>query len=229
MANKHVEFISLKVLVDKEKKRVIFAECGHDLVDILFSFLTTPIGTIIKLALTNSLTMGIGSMNNLYKSVKKMDVQHFRAKGYRAMLLIPRNGAESHCKNLKLRIDNADTKLFYCASRDCLASKFKLLSYYKHVLCECGNSMRYAKFLIENTASKCSSSAVEEEGVFVKALNRYMISDDLQVMPLCAAGTVALLSKSGVSDWSTIEERSFNLGVTEVCKMASFLSLSQVK
>ncbi|XP_014516124.1 uncharacterized protein LOC106773876 [Vigna radiata var. radiata] len=41
--------LSLKYWVDKEKKRVIVAEADGDLVDVLFSFLTLPLGTIIRL------------------------------------------------------------------------------------------------------------------------------------------------------------------------------------
>ena len=205
MANKRVDAISLKVLVDKKKNRVIFAECDPDFVDILFRFLTTPIGTIARLTFTNSLTMEMGCMNNLYHSVKNMDVQHFRTEGYKAKLLSPHNGAESYCKNLKLRIDNTEaTKFFHC-SPQCATSNFKLLSHYTQVLYDCGNLMKYQMSLSAETASK-------DGGVFVKELNRYMISEDLQVMPLCAAASIAIMSKSGVSDWSTV----YHMGVNEV-------------
>ena len=228
MASKSSDRVSLKVLVDKEKNKVIFAECDHDFVDILFSFLTTPIGTIIKLTRTNSLTVGISSMNRLYRSVENMDIQHFRTEACRAMLLTPRNGAESHCMNLKLRIEEANAMKFFCCSGDCLTSKFKLISYYSHICCECGKPMKCELRFSANAASEMSSSAVQDGGVFLKAMNRYMISDDLQVMPLCAAASVAILAKSGVSDWSTIKEETFNLGITEVRKMGSCLPRSYV-
>ena len=81
--------ICLKVLVDKKKNKVVFAECDHDFVDVLFSFLTMPIGTIMRVASIKSLNVGIGCMSNLYKSIENIDVQHFRNQACRIMLLSP--------------------------------------------------------------------------------------------------------------------------------------------
>ena len=203
--------ICLKVLVDKGKNRVIFAECYHDFVDILFSFLTMPIGTLFKLACEKSLTVGVGCMGNLYKSVENIDVQNFRDGGYRTMLLSPRNGAESHCKNLKLKIDGAEASQFFRCTDECTKSKFKLLSYYSNVLCDCGQSLGCLVSLSETSSVN--------GGVFVKVTDRFIVSDDLQVMLLCTATSFSLLSKCGVVDGSNIEERTFNLGVNEVCKI----------
>lgn len=57
--------ISLKALVDKGSNKVIFVEADNDFVDVLFSFLTIPMGTIVKLASKQSVPLKIGCMNNL--------------------------------------------------------------------------------------------------------------------------------------------------------------------
>ncbi|XP_062085098.1 uncharacterized protein LOC133791193 [Humulus lupulus] len=101
--------IGLKVLVDKEKKRVIFAECDHDFVDVLFSFLTMPIGAILRLGYIKSSIVGIGCMNNLYKSVE--NVKDYFQGGCKDMLLSPRNGVEAHYTNLKMNINNKDARI----------------------------------------------------------------------------------------------------------------------
>jgi len=41
--------ISLKLMVLKEQSKVIFAEARKDFVDVLFIFLTLPLGTIFRL------------------------------------------------------------------------------------------------------------------------------------------------------------------------------------
>lgn len=41
--------ILTKALADKANNRVIFAESNEDLIDVPFSFLTTPMGTIVRL------------------------------------------------------------------------------------------------------------------------------------------------------------------------------------
>ncbi|KAG9136972.1 hypothetical protein Leryth_013819 [Lithospermum erythrorhizon] len=40
--------LSLKFMVDNKSKKVIFAEAGSEFVDVLLSFLTLPLGTIIR-------------------------------------------------------------------------------------------------------------------------------------------------------------------------------------
>ncbi|GMN23896.1 hypothetical protein TIFTF001_000321 [Ficus carica] len=103
--------ISTRVLIAKKKNRVIYAEADEDFLNILFSLLTIPIGTLIRLTSTNnSPTFRIGSTNNLYKSVEDIDARCFQTEDHEAMLLIsPRNGAEFQCKSVKLNVDAMPT------------------------------------------------------------------------------------------------------------------------
>ncbi|KAH7542321.1 hypothetical protein FEM48_Zijuj02G0061200 [Ziziphus jujuba var. spinosa] len=214
MANKQVTGeISLVVLVDKEKKRVIFAESDQDLVDILFSFLTIPVGTIIGLSSDKS-AVEIGCMNNLYKSVENIDDKHFHYTSFKQMLLSPRNNADSHCSNLKLKIDHQTTRYFVCCNHPCSG----LLSHYSGCLCRCGTSMGY-EVSMRKGESKMPSFSDKDGGVFVKGLSRFIISDDLQVMPLSTAASLSLFSKLGIMDWSGIEKNIFYLGVGEVLNL----------
>ncbi|KAL8092238.1 hypothetical protein AgCh_034505 [Apium graveolens] len=65
--------IPLKVVIDKERKRVVFAEANNDFVDVLFSFLTLPMGTTVRLLSRHSgqskRRVNFGSFENLYKSI----------------------------------------------------------------------------------------------------------------------------------------------------------------
>ena len=68
-------FTTLKVIVRKsEKKKILYAEAKEDFVDFLFSFLTAPLGSILKLLDGNS---SLGCMDNLYKSVKDLNSSWF--------------------------------------------------------------------------------------------------------------------------------------------------------
>ena len=62
--------LSLRLYVDKEKNTLVVAETSSDFVDTLFSFLTLPLGTIIRLV-----SPDFGCINNLYQSVKNSDSQ----------------------------------------------------------------------------------------------------------------------------------------------------------
>ncbi|KAF3454605.1 hypothetical protein FNV43_RR05053 [Rhamnella rubrinervis] len=210
--------IQLKALVDKEKNRVIFAEADDDLVDILFSFLTIPIGTIIRLARNKSVVgmVGMGCMNNLYTSAENIDDKFFKSRAFKLMLLTPRYYAQSHCKNLKLKMDNETPKYCGC-SLECITSKYKLLSHYRGALCKCGEEMDCG---ISEKRSKPSSFTSKDGGVFVKlGMTKFIVSDDLQVMPMSTAASLSLFSKLGIKDCSGIEERIFNVKVDEVLNL----------
>ncbi|MED6193891.1 hypothetical protein PIB30_023412 [Stylosanthes scabra] len=61
-------YTNIKVTVSKSKKKILHAEAGEDFVDYLLSFLTAPLGSVLKL---------LGSMDNLYKSVKDLNSSWF--------------------------------------------------------------------------------------------------------------------------------------------------------
>lgn len=63
--------IPLKVVIHKQEERVLYAEANSDFADILFSFLTMPMGTIIRLLSNHSIITQpavIGSFNNFTKA-----------------------------------------------------------------------------------------------------------------------------------------------------------------
>ncbi|CAL2263116.1 unnamed protein product [Prunus armeniaca] len=63
MAVKNV--ISLKALVDKGSNTIIFVESDNDFIDVLLSFLTIPMGTIVRRARKHSVPLEKGCMSNL--------------------------------------------------------------------------------------------------------------------------------------------------------------------
>ncbi|KOM26787.1 hypothetical protein LR48_Vigan317s000800 [Vigna angularis] len=101
--------VLLKLVVNKDTNKVLFAEAKKDLVDILCSFLTLPLGTIIRLVEyeSNKGPVTIGSLNSLYHSVAALDDRNLWRQGYnKEMLLRPRNTAADFCNTLKVNIDD---------------------------------------------------------------------------------------------------------------------------
>ncbi|KAM0999324.1 hypothetical protein ACFX13_006203 [Malus domestica] len=201
MANTSANTISLKGLVDKERNRIMFIESENDFIDVVLSFLTIPMGTIIRLAPNQSVPLEIGCMKNLYASVENMDVKHFWSKACRDMLLCPPNGAEVHCKNLKLKIDRGQpTQYFICQRSECITYSSDVLS------CDCCGGMMYGEREL---------SAFQDRGIFVKGPARLIISDDLQLMPPFTAESLSIFSEIGVMNGNTTEEVTFNVGSDE--------------
>ncbi|KAB5520370.1 hypothetical protein DKX38_024689 [Salix brachista] len=214
-----METISLKAFVDKKSNRVAFVESDEVFVDILFSFLTMPTGTIIHLLSSLSPQNGIGCMNHLYKSVENTDVMYFRTEACKDMLLLPHNAAAAYCKSLKLKIYDFDALRFFCCkSPDCTRYGYKLWSHYKNLYCGCGRPMSRIVNLSCQAPSNRGSDA-RNRGVFVKGLTRFVVCDNFQVMPVSTSASISILTKLGVMDTDTIEERTFDIGVTEVLKL----------
>ncbi|KAM1148690.1 hypothetical protein PS1_029555 [Malus domestica] len=118
MANTSSNTISLKALVNNVMNKIIYIEADNDFVDVLFSFLTIPVGTIIMLSNRHSFPLGIGCLKKLYESVESSDSQLFQSEECRAMFLCLRNGAESLLKNLKLKIDSHETNVSVSDGQD---------------------------------------------------------------------------------------------------------------
>ncbi|XP_040361903.1 uncharacterized protein LOC112165142 [Rosa chinensis] len=195
--------ISLKALVDKGRNRVIFVEADNDFIDVLFSFLTLPMGKIVRLARDHSIALEIGCMNKLYQSIEKLDVQVFKSNACRDMLLLPHSAANCHCKNLKLKIiDDAEPQ-----------------RYYSTVPCpSCSSIMDYKVYLKEGDS--------QDGGVFVKERARVIITDDLQVIFPLSAASISLFTKLGATNSNTTEELTFSIGVEQVLNLivSSFVS-----
>ncbi|KAF0892245.1 hypothetical protein E2562_014830 [Oryza meyeriana var. granulata] len=89
---------------------VLFAESDKEFVDVLFSFLTLPLGTIVRLLGKQS---QIGCLDELYKSVENLSEDHFQTDACKAMLLRPCNAAASHCDRLNVKVDDTNPRAIY--------------------------------------------------------------------------------------------------------------------
>ncbi|KAL2336067.1 hypothetical protein Fmac_010513 [Flemingia macrophylla] len=84
------------------------AEARGDFVDVLFYFLTLPLGATIfhESHDHNNQPSLIGCISNLYQSVKHLSTAVFLNAICKRMLLSPRNAFEASCQRLKLNIHN---------------------------------------------------------------------------------------------------------------------------
>ena len=84
--------LSLKLLIDTKSYKVLFAEAGKDVVDFLFSLLSMPVGSIIKLLTKEKMA---GCIANLYQSVENLDDTYILSKQNKTLLLNPTTAASS--------------------------------------------------------------------------------------------------------------------------------------
>ncbi|XP_059650148.1 uncharacterized protein LOC132295902 [Cornus florida] len=204
MANEASQSISLKVLVEKKRNLFVFAESSNDFVDVLFSFMTMPIGSIITLAHEHSIEVDLGCLNDLYESVEDLDeARHVWCKD---LLLRPRNAAKLYCRYLKLNFVDGDIEYHTCSDRH-------HFSPYSDALYHCGG------FMSRSWIMNKSMSAQQDGGVFVKPAARFLITDDFHVKPISTVTGLSLLSKFGAMDKSIREESSISMGRDKILKL----------
>ncbi|KAK1320076.1 hypothetical protein QJS10_CPA03g01475 [Acorus calamus] len=100
----------VKLLVDKDRNRVVFAESNMDLVDLLFSFLTLPLGRVVSLLGKGQLD---GCIDNIYESVENLEECHFTVKACREMLLHPRSASDEQCMSLAIQMGQPEIHYKY--------------------------------------------------------------------------------------------------------------------
>ncbi|XP_010094097.2 uncharacterized protein LOC21401092 [Morus notabilis] len=210
--------IRLKLLIDKNRSRVVFAECGKDFVDVLLSFLILPMGTIIRLANKES---RIGSMDELYKSVEALDKKCFRTKACKNMLLQLRSAHGLQSNKLIVKIDGMDyTKFYTCSKTPCLNNEsFGFISLVENSICACGKPMDN-KLRIKYADGKA-------DGGFITRAQRFIISNDLQILPASISNTRSLLLRHEFRDNTGVQEQHINIGLEEVLQLLHQSMLSK--
>ncbi|KGN50518.1 hypothetical protein Csa_000321 [Cucumis sativus] len=82
------EEMSLKLFIDKSKRKILFAEADKSFIDFLFAILTLPISSILGLVPVGAKA---GPFTNLYNSVENLDaVNYFQENHLKNNLLKPK-------------------------------------------------------------------------------------------------------------------------------------------
>ncbi|PNT61749.1 hypothetical protein BRADI_5g20160v3, partial [Brachypodium distachyon] len=204
--------IDVKVFVDKDKSKVLFAESGKDFVDVLFGFLTLPLGTVVRLLGKQSQA---GCLDALYKSVEELPAAFFRTDACKAMLLAPINGAAKKCCSLKVRVDDTKHRVVYvCGDTSCPALADAEFSSVPGAVCKCGTAM--AKMAGERPESGGGGGSGSGDRVFVRGDVEFIITDDLQVAPASTSLMLSLFDKFKVDDPSGLEQRTLELSSDKI-------------
>lgn len=201
---------TLRLIIDEEKKKVVLAEACRDFVDVLFSLMTLPMGTIVGL-LKKHQKSEIGCFGNIYKSVADMSTDSFMTGACKQMLLNPRSVTEAECKRLKLNLNpttDHHLKYFKCS----YFSSCNMCSDFSGSDCACGRLMNHEIELSE-VEDQIQNDAV---GVFVSGRSSFIITDDLKVSLDSTGLVLNTLNSLGCSDVSKLGEQLLDIGLSEV-------------
>jgi len=204
------EQVLLKLLVNKETNNVIIAEAGKDFVDVLFSFLTLPLGTIARLIEKDSKKgpVTIGCLNKLYQGAIDLDEECMQTETSKEMILHPKNSAEDYCMNLKLNIDDIKpTQYFICCRFDCQCIQEYNLYTSTDKNCVYGKPLSRSTFL-----THFGNGFVREGAAFV-------ITDDLIVISNPEFTGLSMLQNSGIKNASSITKMTVSVTKEKVINL----------
>jgi len=219
------EKISLKLLVDEKKNKVVLAEAGQDFVDVLFGLLTFPMGTIARLLEKHQkLPQILGCYKNLSRSVSDMAVDDFKTEACKSMLLSPKSSMEIHCRRLKLHIDDTQATMFYVCSKKHESDSSKYSNFYKS-RCSCGSLMIYQIHVPEDE-QVVDSLGNAEDVVFVSCRSSFILTDDLKVMLNSIDEIVKVLNGLGYPNINDLKEMLIDVGSEEVLWFSLFVIFS---
>lgn len=106
--------IKVKLLLDKATNRILCLQAKEDFADLLLSFLTFPLGSIMTL-LKGHISMG--SVDNLYKSVADLRLKHFASQICKDSLLNPKIPFGFRCGDLPL-VEVGECFLYHIINTD---------------------------------------------------------------------------------------------------------------
>ncbi|RLM73497.1 hypothetical protein C2845_PM15G20440 [Panicum miliaceum] len=215
MATNEEPTIEVKLFVDKDKRKVLFAESDKEFVDVLFSFLAMPLGTIVRLLGKQS---QMGCLDEVYKSAEDSDF--FQTQGLQGDASETAQRCLQPCRLLKINVDDTKPRAVYvCKDRSCCAHGDCAFSSFPAAVCRCGKAMQYAGDALEDDDDLALTGGAREAGVFVKGLLKFIITDDLMVAPASTSLMLSLFQKFGVRDPETIEETILQLSSEKIISL----------
>ncbi|KAL1560798.1 hypothetical protein AAHA92_10970 [Salvia divinorum] len=203
--------LSLKVVLNKEKTKVLFAEANSDFINVLLSFLTLPLGKIVTILQKHNgpeVAATIGSLTTLYRGLSELDSAHFSVPGAKEMLLNPQSSFRDECRKLAVDVTHtAPLQYFFCEDENCFHTAYHNVSVYSDIAtCACGRSLKMPVSVFERQ---------DEAEAFVISPLFFIITDDLRFAPI-VTGIVQALTDFGITDTRGAEMKSLSLDLHEV-------------
>ena len=100
--------VTLKLLIHSKGNRVLFAEAGKDFVDFLFTLLSLPVGTVIRLLSANGM---VGTLGKLYKSFESLNDTYIKPNVNKDIFLNPSSSLGSSSSSTLLSLTDSGTSV----------------------------------------------------------------------------------------------------------------------
>ncbi|XP_072994986.1 uncharacterized protein [Typha latifolia] len=216
--------LELKLLVDQNSHRVVFAQAGKDVADFLLGLLGLPLSYVSRLIGKQLLS---NSIPTLCSNIESLPDEYLIAPAVdRAALLNP--NASSYSLTLlenKPKTSEAKKVMIYY---DCSGSWYHpYLSEVSGTPCpSCRSPMASVRNVWQGNDEAGKATEQAAGGGYVKRSLSYMVMDDLAVVPVSTFSAIELFNKFQVKDVSSLYESVVEVGMEEGLELlkASLLS-----
>ncbi|XP_057458958.1 uncharacterized protein LOC130749598, partial [Lotus japonicus] len=214
--------MDVKVVRSKSQNKIIFAEANADFVDFIFSLLTIPLGSIVKLLGGQSF---VGCVDNLYKSVESLDSSW--CTDSHPLLLNPGLALQFGCPNQPLNIPDVEPPSYYYGTGDTRKTRPVYVNYEGYVdqvVTIKGGVISKSRGLVYNPRTLTaldprSPNRLKEGSVgFVKRPASYGVGDDLNVKLLSAISCISYLKELSLP-LDDIEVKVVRIGEAEALSL----------
>ncbi|KAJ1436384.1 hypothetical protein SESBI_04418 [Sesbania bispinosa] len=121
MASSNSSKMTIKLLIDTKRNKVVCAEASKVVIDFLFNLLSLPLSSVVRL-LNKNIGM-VGSLGNLYQSVENLHDSYMQQHNLKNVLLRPKASWTSSTQVSGLLLnaynddvdDNIETKFYGCS------------------------------------------------------------------------------------------------------------------
>ncbi|KAK1415605.1 hypothetical protein QVD17_31388 [Tagetes erecta] len=202
--------MTLKLLVNKQDRQVIFAEADKDFVDFLFYILTLPIGVIPKLTAKEPLE---GSLGDLYQSIVNLNNKYMLPNKTKDTILNPKSSTNVPGQDLfsiQKDIPTINRNYYKCSYR------CPYVSNVPNAWCDYCDG--YMKDELKYVVTESAEVANGEDGI-VQEVVTYMVLDNLTMAPMSVISTMTLLDSLSIKDVSVLEEKEVQFGTEEGLKL----------
>ncbi|PAN32312.1 hypothetical protein PAHAL_5G477400 [Panicum hallii] len=225
MATPTTPVLRMKLLIDANSRRVLFAEAGKDAVDFLFSLLALPLATAAALVGAGSVA---GSVGTLYASVQRLDDSYILPGADKGDLLRPALAASpvttarssllppppspscGRRPKAFFKCENSSRYVTDSGGAACPNCHRPMTSPLEYVSPSAPGSGGFGQWVPPN-----ASTGGAARGGFVQGVVTYTVRDDLTVTPMSAISRITLLNAFAVTDLAALQEKTVRLGYHE--------------
>ena len=197
-SNKDVRF-TLRAMLNKENKKFLFADIDSSFADVLLSFLTLPLGMIVRILKNHykDEPPAFGSLATLYNGLANLDSIHFWTEDAKSILLHPISSSDAELKRLKLDISDSPPLEYFVCDKNCTST--------------CKSHLMKRKMDVTRT-NPC------DDGIFTintSSFVSFIVTDDLRIVPN-STGLLQIVSFLGIKDMDKAEQVDMTFGYAEV-------------